>query len=68
MSISFKRLLYLALGILWLMEQWKKTNTLSYYETLPFYFLDLIFLKTFYFEILIWYNFVHAKIPFVKIV
>ena len=24
MSISFKRLLYLALGILWLMEQWKK--------------------------------------------
>ena len=53
MSTSSKRLLYLALEILWLMEQWKTTNTLSYYETLPFYFLDLIFLKTFYFEILI---------------
>ena len=53
MSISFKRLLYLALEILWLMEQWKKTNTLSYYKTLPLYFLDLILLKTFYFEILI---------------
>ena len=26
MSISFKRLLYLALGILWLMEQWKKNK------------------------------------------
>ena len=28
MSISFKRLLYLALGILWLMEQWKKKHSI----------------------------------------
>ena len=34
MSISFKRLLYLALGILWLMEQWKQNLTKKLYHSI----------------------------------